>query len=152
MIRIKESDLLLCCGSTAWAREMAAHSFPNPKEVFATGDSIWWSLPPEDWLEAFRAHPKIGERATHQWSREEQASARHASENTLHQLRDLNKTYEERFGYIFIVFANGRGAHSILETLKVRMNNSPETELRIAAEQQLEITHLRLKRILLPGQ
>jgi OHCU decarboxylase len=157
MIRIKESDLLLCCGSTAWAREMAAHSFPNPKEVFATGDSIWWSLRPEDWLEAFRAHPKIGakepgDRANHPWSREEQASARHASETTLNELRDLNKAYEERFGYIFIVYANGRGAHSILDSLKVRMNNSPETELRIAAEQQLEITHLRLKRILLPGQ
>jgi OHCU decarboxylase len=157
MIRIKESDLLLCCGSTAWAREMAAHSFPNPKEVFATGDSIWWSLRPEDWLEAFRAHPKIGakehgDRGNNQWSREEQASARHASVTTLNELRTLNKAYEEQFGYIFIVYANGRGAHSILETLKVRMNNSPETELRIAAEQQLEITHLRLKRILLPGQ
>jgi OHCU decarboxylase len=152
MIRIKESDLLLCCGSTAWAREMAAHSFPNPKEVFATGDSIWWSLRPEDWLEAFRAHPKIGDRAGHQWSREEQASARHASEHTVNELRELNRAYEEKFGYIFIISANGRSAHSILDALKVRINNSPEVEIRIAAEQQLEITHLRLKRILLPGQ
>jgi OHCU decarboxylase len=152
MIRIKESDLLLCCGSTAWAREMAAHSFPNPKEVFATGDSIWWSLRPEDWREAFRAHPKIGERSSHQWSREEQASARHASEATLNELRELNKAYEARFGYIFIINANGRGAHSILDALKARMGNSPDVEIRIAAEQQLEITHLRLKRILLPGQ
>src|ERR1700740_2518138 len=102
MIRIKESDLLLCCGSTVWAREMAAHSFPNPKEVFTTGDSIWWSLRPEDWRGAVRAHPKIGDRAGHHWSREEQASARHASEATLNELRDLNKAYEERFGYIFI--------------------------------------------------
>jgi OHCU decarboxylase len=152
MIRIKESDLLLCCGSTAWAREMAAHSFPNPKEVFATGDSIWWSLRPEDWKEAFGAHPKIGERASHQWSREEQATARHASEATMNELRDLNKAYEERFGYIFIIFANGRGAHSILEALRVRINNPPEVEIRIAAEQQLEITHHRLKRILSPNQ
>ena len=152
MIRIKESDLLLCNGSTAWAREMAAHSFPNPKEVFATGDSIWWSLRPEDWQEAFRAHPRIGDRAGHQWSREEQASARHASEATLSELGELNQAYEERFGYIFIINANGRSAHSILEALRARMNNSPETEIRIAAEQQLEITHLRLKRLLLPGQ
>lgn len=152
MIRIKESDLLLCNGSTAWAREMAAHSFPNPKEVFATGDSIWWSLRPEDWLEAFRAHPKIGERAHTQWSREEQASARHASEATLNELRELNKAYEEKFGYIFIISANGRSAHSILDALKARMGNSPDVEIRIAAEQQLEISHLRLKRLLLPGQ
>jgi OHCU decarboxylase len=152
MIRIKESDLLLCCGSTAWAREMAAHSFPNAKEVFATGDSIWWSLGPTDWREAFRAHPKIGDRGSHQWSREEQAAARHASEATLTELRELNRAYEERFGYIFIICANGRGAHSILEALKARIGNAPEVEIRIAAEQQLEITHLRLKRILMPHQ
>jgi allantoicase len=152
MIRIKESDLLLCCGSTAWAREMAAHSFPNPKEVFATGDSIWWSLGPDDWKEAFLAHPKIGERSYHQWSRDEQAAARHASEATLKELRELNHVYEERFGYIFIIAANGRSAHSILEALRSRINNSPEIEIRIAAEQQLEITHLRLKRLLVPHQ
>ena len=152
MIRIKESDLLLCCGSTAWARQMAAHSFPNPKEVFATGDSIWWSLGPDDWKEAFKAHPKIGDRSNHPWSREEQSATRHASEATMKELRELNHAYEEQFGYIFIVFANGRSAHSILEALRSRMGNSPEAEIRIAAEQQLEITHLRLKRILMPGQ
>jgi 2-oxo-4-hydroxy-4-carboxy-5-ureidoimidazoline decarboxylase len=148
MIRIKESDLLLCCGSTAWAREMAAHSFPNAKEVFATGDSIWWSLTPDDWREAFRAHPKIGDRATHQWSREEQASARHATDATLAELRELNQVYEERFGYIFIICANGRSVHSILEALKARLRNTPEVEIKIAAGQQLEITHLRLKRLI----
>jgi OHCU decarboxylase len=152
MIRIKESDLLLCCGSTAWARQMAAHSFPNPKEVFATGDSIWWSLGQDDWREAFRAHPKIGDRSNHPWSRDEQAAARHASEATLHELKELNRAYEERFGYIFIVSANGRSAHSILEALRARLGNSPEVEIKVAAEQQLEITHLRLKRILMPGQ
>jgi OHCU decarboxylase len=152
MIRIKESDLLLCCGSKAWAHEMAAHSFPNPKEVFATGDSIWWSLKPEDWKEAFAAHPKIGDKANHQWSREEQAAARHASDATVTELRELNHAYEERFGYIFIICANGRSAHSILDALKSRMGNDPEAEVRIAAEQQLEITHLRLKRILMPNQ
>jgi OHCU decarboxylase len=152
MIRIKESDLLLCCGSTAWARQMAAHSFPNPKEVFATGDSIWWSLTPEDWQEAFRAHPRIGDRGTHPWSREEQAAARHASDATLNELRELNQAYEDRFGYIFIIYANGRSAHSILEALRARLAHSPETEIRIAAGQQLEITHLRLKRLLNPNQ
>jgi OHCU decarboxylase len=150
MIRIKESDLLLCCGSTAWAQEMSAHAFPNTKEIFATGDSIWRSLTPEDWQEAFRAHPKIGDRGNHQWSREEQAAARHASEATLHELRKLNIAYEERFGYIFIICANGRSAHSILEALKGRMGNNPDEEIKIAAGQQLEIIHLRLKRLLGP--
>lgn len=150
MIRLSESDLLQCCGSTRWAREMAGHSFPNPKEVFATGDSIWWSLEPQDWKEAFSAHPKIGERATHDWSREEQAAARHASEETQAQLHELNRLYEDRFGYIFIMCANGRSAGSILESLRARLNHDPDLELKTAAEEHLQITHLRLKRLLAP--
>jgi OHCU decarboxylase len=129
---------------------MAAHSFPNVKEVFATGDSIWRSLKPEDWKQAFGAHPKIGERGDHHWSREEQAAARHASEATLTELKDLNHKYEERFGYIFIVNASGRSAHAILEDLRRRMGNDPDTEIRVAADEQLQIAHLRLKRLLTP--
>jgi OHCU decarboxylase len=150
MIKLGETDLLQCCGSTAWAREMAVHSFPNPKEVFATGDSIWWSLSPVDWKEAFRAHPKIGERAMHDWSREEQSAARHASEELHAELRELNRLYEDRFGYIFIICANGRNAASILDSLRARLNRDPDLELKTAAEEQLQITHLRLKRLLAP--
>jgi OHCU decarboxylase len=148
MIRLKESDLLQCCGSTRWAREMAAHSFPNPKEVFATGDSIWKSLTPEDWREAFRAHPRIGERSASAWSREEQSGTRHAADQVLAELRDLNRQYDEKFGHIFIVCAAGKSTAAILELLKLRLRNDPETELKIAAEEQRQITHLRLKRIL----
>jgi OHCU decarboxylase len=142
MIRIKESDLLRCCGSTAWALQMAAHAFPNPKEVLATADSIWWSLPPEDWREAFQANIRVGERGE---------ALRHASETTAAEIRLSTVQYERQFGYLFVVCANGRSAHTLLEVLKARLTNEPDKELRIAAEQQLEITHTRLKRILTPG-
>jgi OHCU decarboxylase len=148
MIRLKESDLLQCCGSTQWASTMAAHSFPNVKEVFATGDSIWWGLATEDWLEAFRAHPRIGERSPMEWLRLELGGARHASEETLTELRDLSRVYEERFGHIFVILANGKSAAAIVENLRQRVKNDPETELRVSAGEQLQITHLRLKRIL----
>lgn len=148
MIRIAEADLLKCCGSTRWAREMAAHSFPNPKEVLATADSVWWSLTPADWMEAFSAHPRIGERSESKWSQEEQQAARHASHDTLAELREMNGRYEKRFGYIFIVYATGKSADQMLRMLRDRIDNDPETELRIAAEQQRQITHLRLKQLL----
>lgn len=150
MIKLKETDLLQCCGSTRWACEMAAHSFPNPKEVLATGDSIWRSLTADDWLEAFRAHPRIGERVQSAWSREEQFSARHASDRTMDELREANRIYDEKFGHIFIVCAAGKTASTILDILNDRLPNDPETELKIAAEEQRQITHLRLKRILTP--
>ncbi len=148
MIKIAEADLLKCCGSTRWAREMAAHAFPNPKEVLATADSVWWSLDAADWMEAFRAHPRIGERSESKWSQEEQYAARHASHDTVVELHEANRLYEERFGYLFIVCASGKSADQMLRMLRERMRNEPAAELRTAAEQQRQITHLRLKRVL----
>jgi hypothetical protein len=122
------------------------------KEVFATGDSIWWSLEPADWQEAFRANPKFGERGNNPWAKEEQAAGRHASEAILAEFRALCQSYEERFGYAFVASNHARSAHSLIEALKIRMCHPPELEIRIAAEQQLEITHSRLKRMLMPAQ
>ncbi len=137
---MKESDLLACCGSQAWAKEMASHSFPNPKEVLATADSVWWSLDPADWQEAFRANTRIADRA-HQ-------TLPHASEAAVAELRNLQRTYEERFGYLYVVFVNGRSAHSVIENLRTRIEHDLDTEIRTAAQQQLDITHFRLKRLL----
>jgi OHCU decarboxylase len=148
VIKLKEADLLHCCGSTKWAHELATHSFPNPKEVYATADSVWWSLGADEWKEAFRAHPKIGERPNSNSSRQEQSTSRHASEETMVELRNWNAQYEARFGYIFIICASGKSAHSILEQIKRRIVNDPAEELRIAAEEQRQITRLRLAHFL----
>src|SRR5205085_5751961 len=60
--RDAENELLRCCGSTRWAQGIAkARPFQNIAELLSKGDEIWWSLNEEDWLEAFHAHPKIGE-------------------------------------------------------------------------------------------
>ena len=148
MIKIAEADLLKCCGSLRWAHEMASHSFPNAKEVFATADGIWWSLSPSDWLEAFQAHPRIGERTESRWAREEQSGARQAPQEVTAELREANRLYEDRFGFIFIVCATGKSAEQMLRLLRDRLDNDVQAEIRIAAEQQRKITHLRLKRVL----
>jgi hypothetical protein len=135
LIKLKEADLLQCCGSAEWSKQMAAHTFPNVKEVFATGDSIWWSLGPAAWKAAFGAHSKI---------------TAHASEHALEELHALTQQYEERFGYSFIYCSTGKTAHAILESLRARVGNDPDAEVRIAAEEQRQINHLRLKRLLGP--
>ena len=56
-------EFLKCCGSTTWARAMAqARPLGNEEELFIKADQFAAGLKTEDWLEAFRAHPKIGER------------------------------------------------------------------------------------------
>lgn len=146
-----------CCGSTAWAKQMSdARPFSNSDELSSIADEIWWKLTEEDWLEAFRAHPKIGEKKAEagqsaqaqQWSANEQSESQKAAAETKAALGDGNLEYEQRFGFIFIICATGKSAEEILEALNGRLNNDSKTELRVAAEEQRKITKLRLGKLL----
>ena len=121
-------------------------------------DGVWLSLPPSDWLQAFHSHPRIGEASakvsitarSSAWSQQEQRQAAAALDSTKQQLAKANRAYEQKFGHIFIVCATGKSAVEILEILRRRMHNDADTELREAAEQQRQITQLRLKKWLVP--
>lgn len=148
-----------CCGSSAWAREMvAARPFSNMDELLATADRIWWSLDAADWLEAFSHHPQIGEKKSERpqtaeasrWSEEEQSSTRDADAETRAALASINRAYLRKFGYIFIVCATGKSTSEMLSLCEERLQNEPGAELRIAAEEQRRITHLRLRKLLEP--
>jgi allantoicase len=143
-----EAALLACCGSRVWARRMAAgRPFRGRADLVKMSDGIWWSLAPEDWLEAFKAHPRIGEKGG-RWSTQEQAGARGARPEVLAELVEANRRYESRFGHIFIVCATGKSAGEMLVLLQERIANDPATELRTAADEQRKITHLRLEKLL----
>jgi allantoicase len=143
-----ESDLRSCCAASQWVRQMlASRPFDGGSELLAGAETIWWELDPQDWREAFAAHPRIGENPRTEWAREEQAGATSAPSDTMRALADVNREYERRFGHIFIVFATGKTADEMLAIARQRMQNSPEQELRNAAEQQLKITKLRLMKL-----
>ena len=141
--------LLRCCGSTQWAREMtAARPFAGTDAIAQTSDAIWSSLGRADWLEAFAAHPRIGDRSASSWAAAEQAGAARAADEVRAQLAAKNRDYEARFGYIFIVCATGQTADAMLAMLEQRLTNDPDEELHIAAEEQRRITQLRLAKLL----
>lgn len=151
------AELLTCCGSPIWARQMAQlRPFLSEGEMLEAGDRVWWSLNPEDWMEAFHAHPRIGERTAQAeqgeraaaWSEQEQAGATLAGDAAAAALAEGNREYERRFGHIYIVRAAGRTAEEMLENQRERLANDPETELRIAAGEQAKITRLRLEKLL----
>jgi 5-hydroxyisourate hydrolase/2-oxo-4-hydroxy-4-carboxy-5-ureidoimidazoline decarboxylase len=146
-------ELLRCCGSTRWAREMAgARPFATMDALTAAADTIAAGLDRADWLEAFAAHPQIGSggssRSTGDWSAAEQAGAASASSDVLARLSEANREYEARFGYIFIVSATGKSAEEMLQLLEGRLDNDPLIEIRIAADEQRKITRLRIARLL----
>jgi 2-oxo-4-hydroxy-4-carboxy-5-ureidoimidazoline decarboxylase len=147
--------ILPCCGSRAWAAALAEHRpFATPPDLFAASDDIWRALPEAAWQEAFDSHPRIGEQhaataspESLKWSSAEQrAAAAPAGDPIKLALAERNRQYEERFGRIFIVCAAGKSATEILAILNRRMANSPAAELIEAAEQQRQITQLRLRR------
>ena len=80
------------------------------------------------------------------WSSQEQSAAMSPDEAVKEALAEANRRYQEKFGRIFIVCASGRSAAEILAILERRMQNSADVELREAAEQQRQITQLRLRR------
>jgi 2-oxo-4-hydroxy-4-carboxy-5-ureidoimidazoline decarboxylase len=151
-----ETRLRACCGSRRWVSELAARRpFADAEALLAAADAVWWSLDPADWDEAFRAHPRIGERkaAPSQgaqaaaWSAQEQSTASVEGEVAA-ALAAGNRAYEERFGRIYIVCATGKTAAEMLAILRARLANDPATELRAAAAEQAKITRLRLEKLL----
>jgi len=143
---VAQRELLACCGSHEWVRRMM-ESRPYD-DVLAKADEVWNSLHERDWLEAFAAHPKIGERKPEaKWASQEQSGTSRASEETLHALAEVNQEYEEHFGYIYIVCATGKSADEMLAIARERMINDKEAELRVAAEEQRKITRLRLLKL-----
>jgi allantoicase len=141
--------LLRCCGSTAWAAAMCrARPFEDVAALLRLADRTWFSLGEAAHLEAFGAHPKIGEQAASPWSQAEQAAASSAEARTRAELARLNQSYEANHGFIFIVCAAGRGASEILTELRARHDRPRADEVRTAAEEQAKITRLRLAKLL----
>ena len=57
-----EAALGEVCGSPRWARAMeSARPFHDAEALHYAAEEAWDALSRTDWLEAFAAHPRIGE-------------------------------------------------------------------------------------------
>jgi 2-oxo-4-hydroxy-4-carboxy--5-ureidoimidazoline (OHCU) decarboxylase len=127
-------------GDTALVRKLAEQDDP-----LGRARAVIASLSQEEKLEALNAHPAIGARAG--------LSARSAAEQgedadpqVLAELTRLNREYEERFGFRFVVFVNRRPKAEILEVLRERIRRSREEELETAVEELVAIAEDRWRR------
>jgi OHCU decarboxylase len=159
------NEILPCCGSRAWAVGIVARRpLPDEESLLAASDEIWRSLTESDWLEAFRSHPRIGESRIGEsrvgesqalkpgaiqsaaWSEQEQRGVADTSDSARTALAEGNREYERRFNRIFIVCATGKSPAEILKILRRRLENDEHTELQEAAEEQRQITQIRLRK------
>ncbi len=150
-----QAKLMDCCGCERWAAAVSARRpFANADALFDAADHDWRSLEGPDWLAAFSHHPQIGEKAAsgsdshRRWAASEQSGARDAAEDVKTRMAEGNRSYLNKFGYIYIVCATGKSAEEMLALLEDRLHNDPARELPIAAEQQRQITRLRLQKLL----
>lgn len=94
-------------------------------------------LSEDEKAEALAAHPRIGERSPEQ----------HGDDPAvLTELAELNREYEERFGFRFVVFVNGRSRAEIVPELRERLQNTREQELDTGLDALVSIAEDRWRK------
>ena len=127
-------------GRTELVRRLAVHENPlrHAREIIG-------SLSEEEKLEALDAHPAIGARAgLSAHSAAEQGDD--ADPEVLAELARLNREYEDRFGFRFVVFVNRRPKAEVLDALRERINRTRAEELDTAVEELVAIAEDRWRR------
>jgi 2-oxo-4-hydroxy-4-carboxy--5-ureidoimidazoline (OHCU) decarboxylase len=101
-------------------------------------------LSDEERKEVLDAHPAIGA---------SKLSARSAAEQgadddpqVLAELAELNRAYEQKFGFRFVVFVDRRPKSEILPILRERIERSREDELETALQELVSIAQDRWRR------
>jgi 2-oxo-4-hydroxy-4-carboxy--5-ureidoimidazoline (OHCU) decarboxylase len=98
-------------------------------------------LTPTERLEVLNAHPAIGANKLSARSAAEQGAD--ADPEVLAELERLNREYEQRHGFRFVVFVNRRPKAEILEVLRSRIDNPTEQELDTALGELVAIAEDR---------
>jgi 2-oxo-4-hydroxy-4-carboxy-5-ureidoimidazoline decarboxylase len=122
----------LFSGRTRFVERLA--EMENPLDV---AGEVARELPEEEKAEALAAHPRIGEASPEQ----------HGDEaDTLAELRDLNREYEERFGFRFVVFGEWRPRSELVPVLRERLQRTRDEELETGLQELVAIARDRWTR------
>ncbi|MGH3093350.1 MAG: 2-oxo-4-hydroxy-4-carboxy-5-ureidoimidazoline decarboxylase [Gaiellaceae bacterium] len=123
-------------GPTRFVRVLAEREDP-----LGRARAVLEELPEKDRVEALAAHPRIGERPPSGRSAHEQGTEE--DPEVLAELARLNREYEERFGFRFVVFVDGRVRSAIVPVLRKRLARSREEELATGCDALVAIARSR---------
>jgi 2-oxo-4-hydroxy-4-carboxy--5-ureidoimidazoline (OHCU) decarboxylase len=126
-------------GRTAFVERLARLEDPLGQARAAMQD-----LTPEERLDVLNAHPAIGANKLSARSAAEQGAD--ADREVLAELDRLNREYEQRHGFRFVVFVNRRPKADILEVLRSRIDNPTAQELDTALGELVAIAQDRWRR------
>jgi 2-oxo-4-hydroxy-4-carboxy--5-ureidoimidazoline (OHCU) decarboxylase len=126
-------------GRTRFVEKLAAVEDP-----LAHARELALELSDDEKKEMLDAHPAIGAKASSAHSAREQGTDDDPA--VLAELAELNAAYEERFGFRFVVFVNGRSRREIVPVLRERMQRAREEELSTAVDELVQIAVSRWRR------
>lgn len=122
---------------------------------FADRDSLYQSmvnvvqaLSREEQLALIRAHPDLGSKAKMATaSVQEQAGVGldRLTAEEYHQFQALNRAYQEKFGFPFIMAVRNQTKVSILAAFRQRLEHSIEQEMPQALNEIVQIANFRLQ-------
>jgi 2-oxo-4-hydroxy-4-carboxy-5-ureidoimidazoline decarboxylase len=115
----------LFSGRTALVERLADRQDP-----LGAAEAAIAELSQAEQAEALAAHPRIGEPSDEQ---------RGAEPEVLAELEELNRAYEERFGFRFVVFVAGRSRAELLPVLRDRLERSRDEELETGLRELVAI-------------
>lgn len=138
--------LRACCDAPAWAESVSrGRPYADREALLAAGDQAARRLDAEQVDRAVAAHPRLGERpqeSSDGWSAQEQAGVGPTAE-----LAEANRAYEQRFGRVFLLCANGLSGQQVLDRLRERLGNDEDSEAAVVAGELRKIAVLRLGRL-----
>jgi 2-oxo-4-hydroxy-4-carboxy--5-ureidoimidazoline (OHCU) decarboxylase len=107
------------------------------EDPLSVADEVIADLSEAEQAEALAAHPRIGEPSDEQ---------RGAEPAVLAELAQLNRAYEERFGFRFVVFVAGRSRAELLPVLRHRLTRTRAEELETGLNELVAIAQDRWRR------
>jgi 2-oxo-4-hydroxy-4-carboxy-5-ureidoimidazoline decarboxylase len=153
--RTEAGDFLRpCLDIQRWIDELAdARPYLTPGALLLAGRNAANPFTGAEIDAALAHHPRIGEQARGdsaeaKLSQSEQAGLGVADAAVALALAEGNRTYEEKFGQVFLIRAAGRSREEILAALNTRLAHTPEQEQSIIGQQLREIAVLRLEGLL----
>ena len=81
------------------------------------------------------------------WSTLEQQAVLTSDAAVQDDITGLNRQYEERFGYRFVICALGLSSEAIAVEMRRRLRNGPVLELTVAKAEIDKIAELRIERL-----
>lgn len=124
-------------GRTQLVEELAALEDP-----LGRAREVARELSDDEKKEMLDAHPAIGARG----ALSARSAAEQGADEAPPELADLNRRYEERFGFRFVVFVNRRPKSELVPILRERLERTREQELETGVDELVQIAIDRWQR------